>query len=192
MPPDDGARAPAGRKQIDWEAVEADFRCGAYSTRQLANKHGCDEALIRRRAKSQGWEKDLAEAVRRATEERLVRADIRTADAQARAPQIVSEASETRVAVVLRHRAAVWRDGQRLEKMAEKLDALMPGFSSLPDIMEAQGVLESMVRTRMRLIPLERQAFGLDDKSPADRDDRTPDQIQAALASKLKVLGVAV
>ncbi|CAH2606428.1 conserved protein of unknown function (plasmid) [Rhodovastum atsumiense] len=164
--PDGGARAP-GRKQIDWEAVEREYRTGTFSTRQLAAKHGCAEGAIRWHAKKGGWQKDLTEAVRRETDARLLRADLRTTNAREDA-QIVSDAAETRVAVVLRHRRSVARDNERLEKLATKLDALIEGAEGIAGVGAAQDILESMARTRAKLIPLERQAFGLTDKEAGE------------------------
>ena len=163
MTPDDGARVPSGRKRVDWESVEAEYRTGAFSIRQLGAKYGCSDTAIRLKAKELGWERDLSEAVRRATEARLLRIDIRTPNPREDA-SIVAEAADTRAAVVLRHRRAVSRDWDRLEQIGAKLDALIVAADGRGPVGEVQDIAESMARTRARLIPLERQAFGLTDK----------------------------
>ncbi|MBP2233095.1 hypothetical protein J2847_006430 [Azospirillum agricola] len=43
------------RKDIDWSAIEADYRTGNYSNRALAAKHGVSEAAIRKKAGEAGW-----------------------------------------------------------------------------------------------------------------------------------------
>lgn len=43
------------RNAIDWGGVEADFRAGILSNRQIAKKHGASEAAIRKRAMASGW-----------------------------------------------------------------------------------------------------------------------------------------
>lgn len=159
MPTPGGAPAP-GRKHLDWEAIRGEYRTGAFSVRQIASKFGCSDTLIRRRIKEEGWQKDLADEVRKATDELLVRADVRTANARDDA-LTVAEAAETRVAAVLGHRRTVARDLARLEALGKKLDALIPGVGDMKGLGGAQDILESMARTRARLIPLERQAFGL-------------------------------
>ena len=48
------------KKQIDWEAVERDFRVGQLSNRMSAEKYGVSETAIRKRAKRDGWERERA------------------------------------------------------------------------------------------------------------------------------------
>jgi hypothetical protein len=48
----------ATNQNVDWLAVEADFRSGAGTLRELSAKHGCSEGLIRQRAKKNGWLRD--------------------------------------------------------------------------------------------------------------------------------------
>lgn len=45
------------RKLIDWEAVERDYRTGAFTDRQLGTKHGCSHTAIQKRAKVGEWKK---------------------------------------------------------------------------------------------------------------------------------------
>jgi hypothetical protein len=51
-------------KEIDWTAIEADYRAGVLSNRELAAKHEVSEAAIRARAKRYGWVKGDPYAVR--------------------------------------------------------------------------------------------------------------------------------
>jgi hypothetical protein len=43
------------KMHIDWAAVEAEFRAGLASTRQIARDHGISEGAIRKRAKRANW-----------------------------------------------------------------------------------------------------------------------------------------
>lgn len=54
----------ARKSSIDWAAVEADFRAGAQSNRQLSEKHGVAESSIRKRIKTEGWVRTNASKVR--------------------------------------------------------------------------------------------------------------------------------
>src|SRR4051812_886231 len=38
-----------------WSAVEADFRGGKLSNRQISRRHGVSEAAIRKRSEADGW-----------------------------------------------------------------------------------------------------------------------------------------
>ncbi|EHM01412.1 hypothetical protein HMPREF9946_02151 [Acetobacteraceae bacterium AT-5844] len=41
--------------KTDWKAVEAEFRAGKLSLRQIARRHGISDTAIRKRAKAAGW-----------------------------------------------------------------------------------------------------------------------------------------
>ncbi|WP_207458643.1 Lrp/AsnC family transcriptional regulator [Azospirillum sp. SYSU D00513] len=43
------------RDAIDWTAVEADYRAGTLSNRQIAERHGVSESAIRKRATAGEW-----------------------------------------------------------------------------------------------------------------------------------------
>ncbi len=65
--------APAPR--ADWERIESQFRAGSMSTREIAAQHGLSETAIRKRAKRDGWERDLSEKVK-AKADALVRKEV--------------------------------------------------------------------------------------------------------------------
>lgn len=46
------------KDNIDWLAVEADYRPNILSLRAIGSKHGCTEGAIRKRAKKEGWVRD--------------------------------------------------------------------------------------------------------------------------------------
>lgn len=52
------------RKQIDWEKIEFDYRAGVKSLREIGDLYGCTEGAIRKRAKRDGWERDLAARIK--------------------------------------------------------------------------------------------------------------------------------
>jgi hypothetical protein len=47
----------AKRGETDWKAVEAEYRAGKLSLRQIAKRFGLSDTAIRKRAKAQGWGK---------------------------------------------------------------------------------------------------------------------------------------
>src|SRR3712207_417649 len=50
------------RDELVWTAVEADFRGGTLSNRQIAKRHGVSESAIRKRSESEGWVRTLAQS----------------------------------------------------------------------------------------------------------------------------------
>lgn len=52
------------KKVTDWERVELDYRAGLLSVREIADARGCSHTAINKRAKKEGWERDLQAKIR--------------------------------------------------------------------------------------------------------------------------------
>lgn len=52
------------KKVTDWERVELDYRAGLLSVREIADARGCSHTAINKRAKKEGWERDLKAKIR--------------------------------------------------------------------------------------------------------------------------------
>lgn len=48
----------------DWEAIESACRAGLMSIREIASQHGITHGAINKRAKRDGWERDLKAKVK--------------------------------------------------------------------------------------------------------------------------------
>lgn len=197
--------APKKRANADWEAVERDYRLGRYTLRELAARHpGANHATIDRRAKKEGWTKDLTTAIRQATNAKLIEAETRQACDGARqdATTTVLVAAELNKQVILKHRERVGKAVDVAMRLLAELDAttthqdeLNARFDALAsDMTEQQAAaaraelrdflkLHNRVSSVQRLVDalgkaqtLERQAHSLDDPNkPAEKADRDLD-----------------
>jgi hypothetical protein len=186
-------------KQTDWEAIEAEYRSGTVSNSELGRKYDVSEGAIRKRAKAQGWTKDLTAKVQTAVRDRLVRAEVREANARTSSrtdAEIIEAAAETAVQVVQIHRRDV-RHGRTIcaalfaelqdtsanrELIAECIDSetqddlsptrrnQMMKAISLPTRARAMLDLSAAMKN---LVAVERQAFSLDDKDDKDKTGKT-------------------
>jgi hypothetical protein len=78
-------RAPhtgAGRLPPDWVRIYKDYRLGVYSIRHIARLQGISEGAIRKRAKREGWKRDLGPVVRQMARELLLKQDAEEAQAR--------------------------------------------------------------------------------------------------------------
>lgn len=66
----------ARRNDIDWEAVEKDYRAGQLTFRQMADVHSVSVSQIREKAKQLGWERNLAGAIRERTKAKISQIDV--------------------------------------------------------------------------------------------------------------------
>ena len=186
-------------KQTDWEAIEAEYRAGLISNSELGRKYDISEGAIRKRARAQGWTKDLTAKVQTAVRDKLVREEVRATSARTNSrtdAEIIEAAADTAVQVVQIHRRDV-RNGRLIcaalfaelqdtsashEIIAESIDSetqddtsptrrnQMMKAISLPTRARAMLDLSAAMKN---LVAVERQAFSLDGKDDKDKAGKT-------------------
>jgi len=62
----------------DWERIEADYRAGVLSIREIAAEQGITDTAIRKRAKRDEWVRDLAERIQAKADALVRTAEVRT------------------------------------------------------------------------------------------------------------------
>jgi hypothetical protein len=170
-----GAGEP--KPPVDWEAIEREYRAGQLSLREIARQFDVSDTAIRKRAKADSWTRPLADKVREAVREKLVRADGSHAGSRpqrASDEEIVDGAADRGFAVVTSHR----RDLEQLHglkriiatRLATHLTGGEPDGPFLGDKESPGDLLEKLSRVTGRLIPLERQAHNLDEQDGGGRD----------------------
>jgi len=130
----------ADRKQVDWERIEAQYRAGLMSAREIATEHGVSHTAINKRARAEGWDRDLSAKIK-AKAEALVSSSLvsnEVSKARAATEREVIEASALRIAQVRsEHRADITRmRALVLSLLAEcEVEAATPGlFDEVADI----------------------------------------------------------
>lgn len=182
------------RKQTDWEAIEREYRAGQLSLRAIASAHDITEGAIRKRAKAEGWQRALANKVREAVREKLVRTDGTQEGTQSQRAdsEIVESAALRGLQVVTSHR----RDLEQLHglkrvlamRLAAHLNGEKPEGPFIGDKESPGDLLEKLSRVTSRLIPLERQAFNLDAEDPPPSDGDEPADINRLAKATALVL----
>lgn len=184
------------RKQIDWEAVEIQYRAGIRSLKDIGAEFGVSDAAIVKRAKRDSWVRDLkAKILARA--DAKVSAAVVSAEVSARTKlnerEAIERASDEIVSVRLgqrkdiqRSRSIVMRLFDELELQAgpenaqllEELGELMrkpddKGQDKLNDLYQKIISLPGRAKTMKDLgeslrvlVALERQAYGIKDDAP--------------------------
>ncbi|PAW51664.1 hypothetical protein CKQ80_23835 [Pseudomonas moraviensis] len=162
----------------DWESIERAYRAGSLSVRAIADQHDLTDGAIRKRAKKEGWTRDLTEKVKKATKDKLLRAEVRTdgtQDAVARTDdEIVAEASDAATAVVLSHRTGLAKWRKIADKLCDTLNDMDVVAENLGDFSRA---LNAGVDAQLKVIKGERQAYNLD----TEEGDKTVDTLAAMM-----------
>jgi len=158
---------PSRKPPTDWERVERFYRTGLLSIREIAKQAGVSEGAIRKKAKANGWERDLTAKVREKVRTELVRAEVRTpGEVRATEREIVEQAATTIVHVVREHR----RDIRQARRAVERMLAALEADADLKLPAQA-ATLRDLTMALKTLVTLEREAFSVDEPpSPAGGD----------------------
>jgi Lhr-like helicase len=161
------------RKKIDWEAIEREYRAGVLSIREIARQFKCTDGAIRNKAKKYGWQRDLSEKVRKRAQQKLLRKNVRTSNADDES--IIEEASNRIVAIQRLQR----KDINALRELEASLISEIKGSPTKLYITQYQGQIiekpvdltaaersqaaNNLANVQHKRIALERQAYGMDD-----------------------------
>ena len=150
---------------VDWERIENDFRAGVMSLREIAaanpskNESPINHVAITRRAKREGWAKDLAPKIA-AEAERLVTRQAVT-DARPVTDKIIVEANASAVAEVRKtHRDDIRRYRQLATKLLGELET-EAGAETPGPIGPRITNLKAAAETLKTLVALEREAWSI-------------------------------
>ena len=179
------------RRRVDWDAVERDYRTDTLTLRELADKHGVAHTTISRRAEREGWQKDLTDAIRQATNTRLINETVqqKCTTAHQNATDTVLVAAEVNTQVILRHRTGLGRLTAIKEKLLGQIEQAVEQMPDLAEVIEMvrqpddNGIdrandamrkamgrgalvddLKKLTEVDERIRKGEREAFGLDDE----------------------------
>jgi hypothetical protein len=164
-------------KRHDWEAIEAEYSAGVKSIRAIASDYGIGESAIRKRAKRDGWQRDLSHSVRSAVKSKLVRSSSAQSDVRTDA-DIIDSASDELTQIVVGHRKHIATYKGIAGKLAITLSEINVDESNHGDFARS---LNSGVDALGKLIKLERQAYNMDDDSKDD-DTKTFEQLMQSVA----------
>ena len=174
------------RKSVDWEAIEREYRAGQCSVAEIGRRFGISHPAILKRAKRDGWTRNLAAKVREAVTAKLVTSEVTGAAGQ----RETIEAAAARVVQVIReHRTSIGRAQRLVKALFGELEEATENRDEIDEAIEAEsrdedkgkrrammlravalpsrsGVIVNLSGALKTLVALERQAFGLDAEVP--------------------------
>lgn len=196
------------RSQIDWELIERDYRAGVLSVREIAASQGITHAAINKRAKRDGWERDLKAKIQAKADALVSKREVSklvTAEKVATDNAVVN-ANATRIADVrMSHRTDISRMRALVLQMLGELEhetGNIDLYEELGDLLRnendkgqdkrndiynkvissAQRIssMKNLAETLKILIGMEREAYGI--KSD---NDTPPENALAALMGQI-------
>ena len=184
-------KTETGKSAHDWERIELDYRAGVKTLRQIADEHGITHGAINKRAKRDGWERDLAERIQAkadalvskaavsrevSTDTKLAEREVVEANAQAVADVRLAHRSDIHRARRLTNAlldeleaetnpetvAALAELGEAMRQPGPKPDRLNDLYMAIISLPERSKTLKALGETLQKLVDMERKAFGMD------------------------------
>lgn len=174
----------------DWEKIEADYRAGVLSIREIASQHGITHGAINKRAKRDGWERDLKAKIKAKADALVSKREVSTLVSTEKVvtERILIEANAEVVANVrMAHRGDIQRarfmvnalldelsaetaDVPALQQLGELLacpddkgrDKLNDLYQTVISLPERVKSMKALSEALKNLIGLERQAYSID------------------------------
>lgn len=178
-------------RDINWEAIELEWRAGQRDIKSIAEEHGIKDAAIHMRAKRKGWgpRAERIEVVSRVVSQ---------------AEQLTTGANSPRVALTSFERVLhlLHRHRRMIRALIDGIDQDLADLETLMAERRAKGRKPSFEEIRLRsdirrrctasmkdLVELERRAFGISPTDlPSEFDGFTHDEMQAVIETVKRAL----
>lgn len=184
-----------GKAAPDWERVELDYRAGIKTLRQIADENGVSHPAITKRAKRDGWSRDLSAKIQAKADELVTKELVTkpvTTETRIAERQVIEANAQAVADVRLAHRRDIHRARRLTNALLSELEqqtdpatlALLDGLGDLmasPDergidklndlyraiisLPERSKTMKVLAESLQKLVDMERTAFGMD-KSP--------------------------
>jgi len=173
----------------DWERIEADYRAGVLSVREIAVSQGISHTAVQKRAKAEGWERDLSKRIQAKAEALVAKREVATQVATERTATdaVIVEANAQVIANIrLSHRTDISRARSVAMSLLGELEIETDNvdlFEQLGDLLRSDDdrgqdkrnevyrkvisgaarvdSMKKLAETLKTLIGLEREAYGV-------------------------------
>lgn len=195
--------ASSPRPKVDWERIELDYRAGIKTLRQMADENGVSHPAITKRAKRDGWSRDLSAKIQARADELVTKELVTksvTTETKVLERQVVEANGQAVAEIRIGHRTDIARSrrltnallleleqqtepqtlallgdlGEMLRKPDERgNDKLNDLYQAIIGLPERSKTMKVLVESLQKLVLLERQAFGLDVDANDDGGDKS-------------------
>lgn len=171
------------RNDIDWERIQKLYLAGQLTVAEICEECGVHQSAVTRKAKKEGWVRNLAEAIKERAKAKIAHIDVgalieqsATESAKQSAEtikQAIEEAANISANIRLRQRAEVKQETERVEYLNEVLNSHLPSLENVGDVLKATQAYKNLMDVKMKLQDREDKIFGLDEESGGDDGEDT-------------------
>lgn len=201
----------ADKQSPDWERIEQLYRAGLLSVREIASSQGITHGAINKRAKRDGWVRDLKAKIKAKADSLVSKAAVSTqvSTDTIKTEKATVEANATVIANIrIGHRTDIGRYRRLANKLLDELEGLTDNrdlfdqvgellanpddngldklndlYRKVIDLPSRTKTLKELGETLKNLITLERQAYDVGTEQPNDdRSTLTEEELERRIA----------
>jgi hypothetical protein len=195
------------RSDVDWEAIERDYRLGNLTNTELAQRHGVGRGSLLRKAKKEGWTRDLSAEVRARTRAALIGNESRGVADSSRPASDVDRVVATNVEVIERHRQMLAKGAEVTAKILAELDEATEHREEIEEAIEEEtagdrsgkrrqmmlkavsvasraSALNAISNAVRNFIAAERRSFNLDEPGEGGGDDTPLEKLRKEISGQ--------
>ncbi|MCE0853010.1 hypothetical protein LU689_24160 [Pseudomonas asiatica] len=195
----------------DWERIEQLYRAGVLSVREIGSAHNVSHTAINKRARQQGWERDLQGKIKAKADALVSKAEVSTkvsTETLATERGIVEANAQVIANIRISHRTDIGRYRKLASSLLEELEGMTDNrdlFDQVGELLRSEDdngqdklndlyqkvislpsrtkTLKDLGDTLKVLIGLERQAYSIDEEQPVDdRSKLTEEELDRRIA----------
>lgn len=181
----------AEKKAVEWDLVEVDYRAGIKSLKLMGTEYGVSDAGILKKAKKEGWVRDLGAKIRQKAADKVSAAAVSaevSIQTRARESEIVEANATLQSDIILGHRRDIQRSRRLTMTLLNELEAQTDNQDLLEQLREAlyspnengvdkrdelfrkviglssrSSTMKTLADSLKVLVAMEREAFGVDE-----------------------------
>lgn len=126
-------------KQPDWEAIERAYRAGVLSVREIATAHEVSHTAINKRAKRDGWDRDLKAKIKAKADALVSKREVSTEVSSKQAEterEIIELNAEVIANIRMAHRGDISRSRRLTNKLLDELESLTDEQGTIKELID--------------------------------------------------------
>lgn len=170
------------KSKVDWERIQFLYQAGSMSVREIAAEHAVSHTAINKRAKADGWERDLKGRIQAKADAKVSKALVSTevsVETKITEAVRVEVESEVQARIRLSHRTDIQRGKRITNTLMAELEVQSEKAKKLP-LKERAAILKQLTDTQRAQVAMEREAFGIAqmvENTPDGSPELTPERV---------------
>ncbi|ULJ66670.1 hypothetical protein [Wielerella bovis] len=152
------------KRKIDWEKIEADYRAGILSLRDIAAPHGITESAVRKKAKEKNWQRDLNNKIQDHAANIMQRELAKDERNKTTEREIIDANAQAIAQVGLNHRRLAAKAREQLADLFEEMQ------TSEESLANKSRIMQSLSGSLKTVVEIERSAWGMDKNTDTQQE----------------------